>query len=159
KLAEDKLATTGVPGMAIVVVHDDKIVYANGLGVREVGKADRVDANTVFQLASVSKPITSTILAILVSLGIIDWDDPVGNLDPDFRLYDSLASRNLTLRDLLCHRSGLGDHEGDLLEDLGYDRATVLHRLRFAKPDSSFRSTYAYTNFGITEAAVAAARP
>lgn len=159
KLAEDKLETTGVPGMAIVVVHDDRIVYAKGFGVREVGKADRVDANTVFQLASVSKPITSTILAILVALGIIDWDDPVTDLDPDFRLHDPLASRAVTLRDLLCHRSGLGDHEGDLLEDLGYDRAAVLHRLRFAKPASSFRSKYAYTNFGITEAAVAAARP
>jgi CubicO group peptidase (beta-lactamase class C family) len=106
----------------------------------------------------VSKPITSTILAILVGLGLIDWDDRVAELDPGFRLYDPWATRNVTLRDLLCHRSGLPDHAGDLLEDLGYPRDEVLHRLRHLKPASSFRSQYAYTNFGYTAAAVAAAR-
>lgn len=159
KLAAGALEKTGVPGIAIVVVHRDRVVYAKGFGVREAGKAGPVDADTVFMLASVSKPITSTILAILVGLGIIDWDSRVSDLDPAFQLRSPWTTRELTLRDLLCHRSGLADHEGDLLEDMGYSRAEVLHRLRFAKPASSFRSAYAYTNFGITEAAVAAAKP
>src|SRR5262249_58921666 len=118
----------------------------------------RVDADTVFLLASVSKPITSTLMALLVGLGLIDWDDRVIDHDPDFRLYDPWVTRQVTLRDLLCHRSGLPDHGGDLLEDLGYSRAQVLHRLRYLKPASGFRSRYAYTNFGYTAAAVAAAR-
>ncbi len=73
-------------------------------------------------------------------------------------MYDPWVTRQLTLRDLLCHRSGLPDHGGDLLEDLGYDQAEVLHRLQYLKPASSFRSQFAYTNYGYTEAAVAAAK-
>lgn len=158
KLAAKTMEKTGVPGMAIVIVHRDRVVYLKGFGVRQAGKEEPVDADTIFLLASVSKPITSTILAILVGLGLIDWDDRVIDHDADFRLFDAAATRELTLRDLLCHRSGLPDHAGDLLEDLGYDRAQILRRLRFAKPASSFRSTYAYTNFGYTEAAVAGAK-
>jgi CubicO group peptidase (beta-lactamase class C family) len=158
KLAEQTLKRTGVPGLSVAVVYKDQAVYLKGFGVRQAGKDEPVDADTVFQLASVSKPIASTILAILVSLGLIDWDDRVIDRDPDFCLYDPWATREVTLRDLLCHRSGLPDHGGDLLEDLGYTRAEVLHRLRYLKPASSFRSQYAYTNFGYTAASVAAAR-
>jgi CubicO group peptidase (beta-lactamase class C family) len=113
----------------------------------------------VFLLASVSKPITSTLLALLVGEGLIAWDDRLIDLDPDFRLLDPWATRQVTVRDMLCHRSGLPDHAGDLLEDLGYRRAEVLYRLRYARPASSFRSQYAYTNFGFTAAAVAAVKP
>jgi CubicO group peptidase (beta-lactamase class C family) len=158
KLAEGMLQKTGVPGVAISVVFKDRVVYLKGFGVRQAGRREPVDADTAFQLASVSKPITSTILAILVSLGLIDWDRRVIDLNPDFRLYDPWVTREVTLRDLLCHRSGLPDHGGDLLEDLGYGRTEVLHRLRYLKPATSFRSQYAYTNFGYTAAAVAAAR-
>jgi CubicO group peptidase (beta-lactamase class C family) len=158
ELAEQSLKKTGVPGMAIAVVYKDEVIILKGFGVREAGKDERVDADTVFLLASVSKPIASTLLALLVSLGIIDWDDRVLDHDPEFRLYDSWVTREVRLRDLLCHRSGLPDHGGDLLEDLGYDRNEILHRLRYLKPSSNFRSQYAYTNFGFTAAAVAAAR-
>jgi CubicO group peptidase (beta-lactamase class C family) len=158
KLAEQTLKKTGVPGMAVVVVYRDEVVYLKGFGVREAGREERVDADTVFQLASVSKPMASTVLAALVGEGVIDWDDRVIDRDPGFRLYDPWVTREVTLRDLLCHRSGLPSHAGDLLEDLGYGRAEVLRRLRLEKPASSFRSQYAYTNFGYTEAAVAGAR-
>jgi CubicO group peptidase (beta-lactamase class C family) len=158
KLAERTLKETGVPGLAVAVVYKDRVVYLKGFGVRQAGKGGPVDADTIFQLASVSKPITSTILALLVGLGLIDWDDRVIDLDADFRLYEPWVTRQVTLRDLLCHRSGLPDHAGDLLEDLGYGRAEVLRRLRYLKPASGFRSRYAYTNFGFTAAAVAAAR-
>jgi CubicO group peptidase (beta-lactamase class C family) len=158
KLAEQTLKKTGVPGMSVAVVSKDQVVYLKGFGVRQAGKDEPVDADTVFQLASVSKPLASTVLAALVSEGVIGWDDRVIDRDPGFRLSDPWVTREVTLRDLLCHRSGLPDHAGDLLEDLGYDRTAIVHRLRYVKPASSFRSQYAYTNFGFTAAAVAAAR-
>ena len=157
KLAQQTLDKTGVPGLAVAVVYDDRVVELKGFGVRQVGKLETVDADTVFQLASVSKAVTSTVLARLVGEGTIQWDDLVIGHDPGFQMYDPWVTRQLTLRDLLCHRSGLPDHAGDLVEDLGYDQAEVLHRLRYLKPASSFRSAFAYTNFGYTEAAVAAA--
>jgi CubicO group peptidase (beta-lactamase class C family) len=159
KLAQQTLKKTGVPGMAIAVVYKDKVVYLKGFGVRQAGAAGPVDEDTVFLLASVSKPITSTLLALLVGERLIAWDDRLIDLDPGFRLSDPAATRAVTVRDVLCHRSGLPAHAGDLLEDLGYARAEVLQRLRYLKPASSFRSQYAYTHYGFTAAAVAAARP
>jgi len=158
KLAQNQVDTNVVPGLAIAIVFQDHVVYAKGFGVREVGKPEKVDADTVFQLASVSKPIGATVVAALVSAGKIAWDSKISDLDPTFAMYDPWGTREITIRDLYAHRSGLPAHAGDLLEDLGYDRAQVLYRLRFQKPDSSFRSHYAYTNFGMTAAAVAAAK-
>ncbi|MBX3415782.1 MAG: serine hydrolase [Pirellulales bacterium] len=157
KLAADTLRRTGVPGIAVAVVAHDKVVFLKGYGVREAGKPAPIDADTVFQLASVSKPITSTVLAALVGEKKFGWDDRVIDRDPGFCLYDAASTRELRVRDLLCHRSSLPDHCGDLLEDLGYDRATILHRLRYQPPDSSFRAAYAYTNFGYTEGALCGA--
>jgi CubicO group peptidase (beta-lactamase class C family) len=158
KLTKQTLEKTGVPGLAVAVVYDDKVAYQKGFGVRQAGKNEPVDADTVFQLASVSKPFTSTVLAALVGEGAIHWDDAVIDHDPSFEMFDAWVTRQLTLRDLLCHRTGLADHAGDLLEDLGYDQPAVLYRLRFLKPASSFRSAFAYTNYGYTEAAVAGAK-
>ena len=158
KLATQTLKTSGVPGLAIAVVYDDRIIYSKGFGVRKVGATDAVDADTVFQMASVSKPIASTVLAALVDKGTIHWDDLVIDRDPEFALSDPCVTKMLTLRDLLCHRSGLPDHAGDLLEDLGYDRPEILHRLRYLNLGNRFRAQFAYTNFGFSEAAFAAAR-
>jgi CubicO group peptidase (beta-lactamase class C family) len=96
-------------------------------------------------------------VAGLVGEKLVNWDDPIILHDPGFQMYDPWVTREVTLRDLFAHRSGLPDHAGDRLEDLGYDRKTILARLRYQKPSSSFRSRYAYTNFGLTEAAVDAA--
>src|SRR5262249_32104437 len=126
-------------------------------GVREVGTQDRVGPDTVFQLASVSKPLATTVLAALAGEGIIGWDDLLIDHDPGFRMYDPWVTREVTFRDMLFHRSGLADHAGGLLEDIGYGREEVLFRLRYEKPASSFRSTHAYTNFGFTESGVAGA--
>jgi CubicO group peptidase (beta-lactamase class C family) len=149
---------TGVPGLAIAVVHADKVVYLKGFGVREVSMPDAIDADTVFQLASVSKSLSTTVIAGVVGDGTVAWDSKTSDLDPGFRLWDDYVSGEVTLRDLLCHRTGLPEPTGDVLEDLGYPRAEVLHRLRFQKPAGLFRSSYAYTNFGFTEAGVATAR-
>jgi CubicO group peptidase (beta-lactamase class C family) len=158
KLAQQTLEKTGVPGMAIGIVYQDQVVYLKGFGVREAGTAAAVDADTVFQLASVSKPMASTVLARLVGEGVIHWDDRVIDDDPDFRLYDPWVTREVTLRDLLCHRTGLPGQAADLLEDLEYSREQILFRLRFLKPASSFRTRDDYNNLTYTEAGVAGAR-
>jgi CubicO group peptidase (beta-lactamase class C family) len=133
-------------------------VYAAGFGVRDVNTQEPVNVDTVFQLASLSKPVGSTVVAELVGQGKISWDSRISDLDPDFVMYEPWVTREITIRDFYAHRSGLPDHTGDLLEDLGFTREEILHRLRYQRPDSSFRSHYAYTNFGITEAAVAATK-
>lgn len=156
--ADQVLKGTGVPGCVVAVVFRDEVIYLKGFGVREIGKPDPVDGNTVFPLASVSKPIATTVVAALVGEGKIGWDDRVIDHDPGFRLLDPWVTRNLALRDLLCHRSGLPDHAGDLLEDMGYDRAEVLRRLRYLPAAYPFRAGYEYTNFGFSEAGFAAAR-
>lgn len=156
-IAEQALARTVVRGMVITVAHRDRVVYLKGFGVRKVGEAAKINPDTVIQIASVSKPFTSTVLARLVGEGAISWDTRLAVIDPSFKLYDPQATAQVTLRDLLSHRSGLPEYAGDLLEDLGYDRSAILYRLRFVKPGGPFRKSYHYTNFGFTEAAVAAA--
>jgi CubicO group peptidase (beta-lactamase class C family) len=156
--ADEILKRTGVPGLSIAIVFKDQIVHIKGFGVRQTGKSEPVDPDTVFQLASTSKPIAATVVAALVGDGLVAWDDPIVRRDPAFAMHDAWVTRQVTLRDMFCHRSGLPDHAGDALEDIGYDRSEVLHRLRYVRPDSSFRSHYAYTNFGLTAAAVAAAK-
>ena len=158
QLCQEAVDNETVPGVAVAVVFQDRVVYTGGFGVRDVETRQPVDADTVFQLASVSKPISSTIVAALIGAGKISWDSKITDLDPSFAMYDPWVTREITIRDFFAHRSGLPDHSGDLLEDLGFTRPAILHRLRYQKPDSSFRSQYAYTNFGITEAAVAAAK-
>jgi CubicO group peptidase (beta-lactamase class C family) len=147
-----------VPGMAIGVVYQDEVVYLGGFGVRAMGGEEPVDADTVFQLASFSKPMAAATVAAIVGGGTITWDSRIADLDPGFRLHDPYPSAELTLRDLFSHRSGLPGLAGNELESLGFDRDTILHRLRYVAPASSFRSKYSYSNFGLTEGGVAAAR-
>src|SRR5947199_4931949 len=158
KLAQKKIQENAVPGVGLAVVFQDKVVYAKGFGVRDVNTKTPVDADTVFQLASLSKSIGSTVVAELVGEGKITWDSKLSGLDPTFEMFDPWATREITIRDMYAHRSGLPEHAGDLLEDLGFTRAKILHRLRYQHPSSSFRSHYAYTNFGMTEGAIAAAK-
>ncbi|MER8485281.1 serine hydrolase [Mesorhizobium sp. M1322] len=158
-LAKGVVADGGVPGLAIGVVHGDKVVFLKGFGHREAGKPEAVDADTVFQIASLSKPVSATIVAALVSDEIVSWDTKIADLNPPFRLSEPYPTSELTVRDLFSHRSGLPGTAGDDLEDIGYDRAEILRRLRFVSPSSSFRAGYSYSNFGLTEGAVAAAKP
>jgi CubicO group peptidase (beta-lactamase class C family) len=158
KLARKEIQENALPGLAIAVVFQDKVVYAKGFGVRDVNTKAPVDADTVFQLASVSKSVGSTVVAELVGEGKITWDSKLSILDPTFAMFDPWVTREITIRDMYAHRSGLPEHAGDLLEDLGFTRAEILHRLRYQHPESSFRSHYAYTNFGMTEGGVAAAK-
>ena len=156
-LATRILQRTGVPGMAIAVVHDDRVVFLRGYGQREVGMAGAVDPDTIFQLASLSKPIASTVVAVLVVDGRVRWDDPVIGDLPGFRLGPTTIAEEVTLRDLLSHRSGLPDHAGDLLEDIGFDRDTIFQRLGVLPLGNRLRAVFNYTNFGFTAGAIAAA--
>ena len=157
-LITEEMQKTGVPGIAIGIVYRDKPIYLKGYGVRDVGTSYPVDADTVFQLASLSKPLGSTVIAGLVSDGVVKWDDPIIKYDPGFEMDTPYLTRNVTIGDMYSHRSGLYDHAGDLLEDMGYGRADILYRLRFVPTGNKFRSQYAYTNFGVTEGGVAAAK-
>lgn len=157
KLTTGLLKKTGIPGLAIAVTYNDQVVYAKGFGMREIDKPEAVDPDTVFQLASVSKPIGSTVIAGLVADGVVTWDDRVIDHDPGFHMHEPFVTAALTIRDTYSHRSGLPEHAGDLLEDMEYDRTEVLRRLRFVPTKNDFRSQYAYTNFGLTEGAIAAA--
>jgi CubicO group peptidase (beta-lactamase class C family) len=147
---------TGIPGMAVAVVRGGKTVYARGFGVRRAGAPEKVDPDTVFQIASLSKPVGATVVAREVGLHVIAWDTPIVQHLPWFALQDGWVTQHVTIADMYAHRSGLPDHAGDDLEDVGYDRRQVLERLRFL-PLASFRDTYAYTNFGVTAAAEAVA--
>src|SRR5262245_20675173 len=117
-IAQKKIQEGAVPGIAIAVVFQDGVVYAKGFGVRDVNTKESIDADTVFQLASVSKPIGSTVVAELVGEGKITWDSKLSALDPGFAMFDPWVTREITIRDMYAHRSGLPDHAGDLLEDL-----------------------------------------
>lgn len=155
-IAEDLMKKSGIPGMAVAVVHGGKTVYAKGFGVKDVETGDKVDADTVFQLASVSKPISATVVAHQVGVGAIGWDTPIVEKLPWFALADPVVTKMVTIGDMFSHRSGLPDHVGDMLEDLGFDRRYVLDKLR-DQPLAPFRISYAYTNFGLTSAAEAVA--
>ena len=147
-----------VPGLSIAIVHRDEVVLLGAFGVRQVGKPEPLDADTVFQLASLSKPLASTVVSALVSDGKVSWDSRIRDIDPGFALQDELAAAAVTVGDLFAHRSGLPGHVGDDIEELGFAQGEILHRLRLAKPAYSFRNGYSYSNFGLTEGAVAAAR-
>lgn len=155
-LVQAAMTQTGVPGVAVAVVYQDKVVYAKGFGVREVGKPDKVDPDTVFQVASVSKPVASTIVAGVVGRKTIAWDDPVIKYNPAFALHDPYVTANASFADLMSHRSGLYTGSGDLLEDLGFDQGYILSKLN-QQPLDTFRASYNYSNFGYTEGGVAAA--
>lgn len=155
-LVEGAMEGTGLPGVAVGVVYKDKIVYAKGFGLREIGKPGDIDPETVFMLASVSKPIASTIVAGLVGDEVLDWHDPVKTHNPAFALSDPYVTEHATFADLLSHRSGLFTGAGDLLEDLGFDRDYILSHID-QQPLDEFRTRYHYSNFGYTSGGIAAA--
>ncbi|HYE58106.1 MAG TPA: serine hydrolase [Rhodothermales bacterium] len=137
-----------VPGLAIAVVRDGQVVLAKGYGVRRLGEAAPVDAHTRFGIASNTKAFTGTALGMLVEEGKLEWDAPVVRYLPAFALSDPYVTSQLSVRDLLVHRSGLGLGAGDLLwwPASTYNRQEIVHRLRFLPLATSFRSAYAYDN-------------
>ena len=144
---EDARKGWGVPGLAVAIIKDDQVLMSRGFGVRELGGDDKVDGDTLFAIASNSKAFTATALAMLVDEGKLKWDDRVQKILPWLRLSDPLASNDLRVRDLLCHRSGLGTFSGDLLWwGTPYSPREILERSVHLKPESPFRSQFGYSN-------------
>lgn len=156
---EQAMRTWQVPGLAIAIVKDDSVVYARGFGVRELGKPGAVDQNTIFAVASNTKAFTATAITALALQNKLGLNDPVTRHLPWFQLYDPWVTREVTLRDLLTHRTGYLTWQGDLVwYGSSYDRTEVIRRLRFNKPATSFRSAYGYSNFGFLTAGEIAAK-
>jgi CubicO group peptidase (beta-lactamase class C family) len=145
-----------IPGLAIAVVRNDSTLVAKGYGVRQLGKPARVDENTVFDIASLTKSFTSTAAAILVDRGVLRWDDPVQRYLPELVLPTDTLTKQATLRDFLSHRTGL-DPANMMWVPTAVDRQEVLRRMRYLRPIARLRQTMVYSNIGYTVAGEAAA--
>lgn len=148
-LVERTLKTFDVPGIAVAVIKDDKVIHAKGYGVRSLRTQQKVDENTLFGVASNSKAYTAAALGMLVDEKKITWDTKVTDVIPEFKLYNPYVTEEFTIRDLLCHRSGMGLGAGDLMmwpDSSDFTKADIIHNLRYLKPVSSFRSKYDYDN-------------
>lgn len=148
-LVERTLKTFDVPGIAVAVIKDDKVIHAKGYGVRSLRTGQKVDENTLFGVASNSKAYTAAALGMLVDEKKISWDTKVTDIIPEFKLYNPYVTEEFTVRDLLCHRSGMGLGAGDLMmwpDSSNFTKADIIHNLRFLKPVSSFRTKYDYDN-------------
>ncbi len=137
-----------VPGLAVAIVKDGRVVLAKGYGIRRMGQPAPVDAHTRFGIASNTKLFTATALGLLVEAGKLQWDKPVTDYLPAFAMCDPFVTHELTVRDLLVHRSGLGLGAGDLLwwPPSTYNRKEIVRRIRYLPLATSFRSAYAYDN-------------
>lgn len=155
-LCQDGVNATGVPGLSVAVVLDGQVRYSGGFGVKEVGKNDAVSADTIFQLASVSKPIGSTIVAAIVSEGAITWENKSNSPRIIAEYADPYVTSEVQLSDGFTHRSGLFGTAGDDLELFGFGREAIFARMKSLPPSGPFRITYSYSNYGLTLAAEAA---
>jgi len=148
-LVERTLKAFDVPGIAVAIVKDGKVIHSKGYGVRSLNTGLPVDENTLFGIASNSKAFTTAALGILVDERKLKWDDKVRQYIPEFRMYDPYVTEEFTIRDLLTHRSGLGLGSGDLMffpDSSDFTLKDILYNLQFLKPVSSFRSKYDYDN-------------
>ena len=148
-LVQKSMQTFNVPGIAVSVLKNGKVVHMKGYGTRSLKDGGKVDENTLFGVASNTKAVTSAALAQLIDQGKLDWNTKVTEIIPEFKLYDPYVTSEFTVRDLLTHRSGLGLGAGDLMvfpASNVTDKDQLIYNLRFLKPVSSFRSQYDYDN-------------
>ena len=141
--------TFDVPGIAVAVVKDGKVIHAKGYGVRSLNNNLPVDENTLFGIASNSKAFTAAGLAMMVDAGKLNWDDKVIDYIPEFRMYDPYVTNAFTIRDLLTHRSGLGLGAGDLMffpDGNKFTKREIINNIRYLKKVSEFRTKYDYDN-------------
>jgi CubicO group peptidase (beta-lactamase class C family) len=134
-----------VPGCAVAVIKDGEAIHTNGYGYRDLESRKQVNENTVFAIGSTSKAFTAVTAAILVDRGLLEWDRPVRHYLPDFELYDDAATRRMTVRDLLSHRSGLPRHDA-MWYGSSFSRWEMMDRLRYLQPSADFRAIFQYQN-------------
>ena len=148
-LVERSMKAFDVPGIAVAIIKDGKIIHAKGYGVRSLNTKQKTDENTLFGIASNSKAFTAAALGMLVDEGKIKWDDKVRDYIPEFKLYSPYVTEEFTIRDLLTHRSGLGLGAGDLMffpDSSDFVLKDIIYNLRFLKQVSGFRTKYDYDN-------------
>jgi len=149
ELVENTLKSFDVPGIAVAIVKDGKIVLSKGYGVKSILTKEKVDANTLFGIASNSKAFTTAALAMLVDEKKLNWDDKVIQYLPDFKMYNEYVTNEFTIRDLVTHRSGLGLGAGDLMiwpDGSDFTATDIIRNLQYLKPVSAFRTKYDYDN-------------
>ncbi|MCP1726184.1 CubicO group peptidase (beta-lactamase class C family) [Natronospira proteinivora] len=141
------MADWEIPGLAIAVVHEDEIIYQKGFGRLDMDEASRVDAHTLFGVASTTKAMTVAALGMLVDEGKLDWDDRVVDHMPEFRLSDPWVTHEVRVRDLLTHRVGVGRMTGNRLQFMNASpRGKIIHQMRYHDFEQPFRSSYVYSN-------------
>ena len=145
KLANDAMATWRFPGLAVAIVQNDRVIYAKGFGVKEVGKPDPITIDTLFEIGSTTKAFTTTAMAMLVDEKKLEWDDPVRQHLDYFHLSDPCADSLVTLRDIVTHRTGLSRHD-ELWDNSPWTREEILHRIGAVKLAKPIRSAYQYNN-------------
>ncbi len=148
-LVEKTLKTFDVPGIAVAVVKDGKVIHAKGYGVRSLNTKEKVNENTLFGIASNSKAFTAAALGMLMDEEKLTWDTKVNDIIPEFKMYNPYVTEEFTIRDLLTHRSGLGLGAGDLMfwpDQNNFTKKDIMHNLRYLKPVSGFRTKYDYDN-------------
>ena len=148
-----EMAAWNIPGAAVAIVKDGKVVVSQGYGVKEQGKNEAVNDETLFQIASCSKAFTATAIAMLHLEKKLSLDDSVVKFIPGFRLYETYTTNNCTVRDLLCHRIGLQTFQGDFVNwGSNLTRTEIVAQLAKNKPVFGFRATYGYCNMGFAAA-------
>ncbi len=152
-----KMVDYEVPGAVVGIVENDSVVFLKGFGVRELGNPEKVDPDTRFQIASVTKYFTGAAIGTLVDEGKLNWDTPVSTYLPGFTLKDSYVGNHSNLRDMLAHRTGLR-RDGELLGRIGYSPEEILYRMRYLESDAGFRERYLYSNAGYFIAGEVAAK-
>ena len=149
ELIQKTLTTFDVPGISVGVIKDGKVVYAKGFGVRSLNTKQIMDENTLVGIASNSKGFTATALAILADEGKLNFDDNVTKYIPEFQMYDPYVTQEITIKDLITHRAGLGLGQGDLMffpEGGPLTIKDIIHNVRYLKPENPFRTTLDYNN-------------
>lgn len=149
QLINESLKTFEVPGISVGILKEGEVVYASGHGVRSLTKNGNMNDNTLVGVASNSKGFTCFALAMMIDEGKLNWEDPVRKHIPEFQLHDSWVTENLTVRDLVTHRSGMGLGAGDLMffpEGNDFTVDDIINNVKFLEPESSFRSKFAYNN-------------
>ena len=134
-----------LPGLAIAIVRDTQVIWSKGYGYRNLEQQLPVTPRTLFAIGSVTKSFTASVLGMLADSGRLDWDKPVREYLPDFRLHEQVATEHMTARDLVTHRSGLPRHDA-LWYATGYSRQQLYDRMRYLEPNKEFRSTWQYQN-------------
>jgi len=148
-LIQNTLKTFDVPGMSVGIIKDGNIVYSKGFGVASLTTKNKMDDQTLVGIASNSKGFTATALAILADQGKLNWDDKVTKFIPEFQMYDPYVTQEITVKDLITHRAGLGLGQGDLMffpEGGNLTIKDIVHNVRYLKPEHSFRNTMDYNN-------------